>query len=300
MTTRFAKEMSKQINANTYPVQHHHAHLAALLADHAKSKDSNIVCIAIDGVGYGLDGMAWGGEILLGGYHHFERLGQLKYQPMPGGDLCAKYPARMLASILSTFMDESEIIEIFNKNYVKYLKHGFDELHVILKQSKDNGALKTSGLGRLLDSISALLGVCWLRTYEGEPPMRLESFASRDKSKTVTLRLPISQRKEKYILDTSELMLSLIENINTKKENLAYEALQLLGRQLANAACTIADENNIHEIGLVGGSAVNSILLKNIKETINNKKKQFLFYKTIPCGDGGISTGQALVAASEK
>jgi hydrogenase maturation factor HypF (carbamoyltransferase family) len=94
-------------------------------------------------------------------------------------------------------------------------------------------------------------------------------------------------------------MLSLLENINTNNMDLAYKAQEMLGQQLANVACNICDENGVQEIGVVGGSAVNSIVFNQIKTMVKQRKKQFLFYKTIPPGDGGISTGQALVTASK-
>jgi hydrogenase maturation protein HypF len=297
LTTRFAQELADEYKTNSLPVQHHHAHLASLMADNFKPKNAEIVCIAIDGFGYGVDGMAWGGEILVGGYSHFERAGHLKYQPMPGADLCAKYPARMLAAILSTIMSESEITRIFENKFTKYFKHGIDELNIILKQAKNSDGMKTSSLGRLLDSIAAFLDICWLRTYEGEPPMRLEGLAKQGKLSDITLSLPISHNRNAYILDTSEFIRSICENSFLPKQDLAFEAHRILGKTLADVACSVCNENKINEIGLVGGSAVNSLLYKIIKETIIKNNKQFLFYKTVPCGDEGISTGQAVIAS---
>lgn len=298
LTTRYAKELADLYKAQTIPVQHHHAHLASLMADNSLPRDASIVCIAIDGVGYGTDGMAWGGEILLGGYTNFDRVAHLRYQPMPGGDLCAYYPARFLAAILSTVMSDSEISALFEKNYSHYLRHGMDELDVILKQSRTNDALKTSSMGRLLDATSALMNVCALRTYEGEPPMRLEGVARRGKPGKIALRLPFSKQNGKYIIDTSDFMLSLLENIQNKKENITLEAHRVLGITLGELACKISDENGVPTIGLTGGSAVNMLLFKYIKETVERNNKQFLFYRTIPCGDGGTSTGQVAVAST--
>ena len=299
LTTRYAKELADLYKAQPIPVQHHHAHLASLLADNSLPQDASIICIAIDGVGYGTDGMAWGGEILLGEYSNFDRVAHLRYQPMPGGDLCAYYPARFLAAILSTVMSDSEISALFEKTYARYLRHGMDELDVILKQSRTNDALKTSSMGRLLDAIAALMNVCSLRTYEGEPPMRLESVAKGGKHGKVALRLPFSKKNGKYIIDTSDFMLSLLENIqNSREENITFEAHRVLGVTLGDLACRISDENGVQTIGLTGGAAVNTLLFKHIKETVERNNKQFLFYKTVPCGDGGTSTGQVAVAAA--
>lgn len=299
LTTRYAKELADLYKAQTIPVQHHHAHLASLMADNSLPRNASIVCIAIDGVGYGTDGMAWGGEILLGGYSNFDRVAHLRYQPMPGGDLCAYYPARFLAAILSTVMSNSEISFFFESAYSHYLQHGMDELDVILKQSRTDDVLKTSSMGRLLDAVAVLMNVCSLRTYEGEPPMRLEDIAKRGRPGKVSLRLPFSKKNGKYIIDTSDFILSLLENIqNSRKENITFEAHRVLGVTLGDLACRISDENGVPTIGLTGGSTVNTLLFKYIKQTVERNNKQFLFYKTIPCGDGGTSTGQVAVAAA--
>jgi hydrogenase maturation protein HypF len=96
LTTRLAKDLANSYGARTIPVQHHHAHFAALLAENQMPLDTHMIGITIDGVGYGYDGGAWGGELFHGTYGKIERVAHLKSQPMPGGDLCAYYPARML------------------------------------------------------------------------------------------------------------------------------------------------------------------------------------------------------------
>jgi len=300
LTTRVAHELADQYRASTKAIQHHHAHMSSIMIDNGLSQQESIAFIAIDGVGYGTDGMAWGGEIFVGGYHNFRRAAQLKYQPMPGGDICSYYPARMLAAILSSTMSDSEVIDFFNNKYVNYLNKKENELNIILKQAKNDKVLKTSSMGRLLDSIAVLLDICHQRTYEGEPPMKLESIANKGSPHNVTLRLPISQIRDKYVLDTSELMLSIIENMkNYNKFDIAYEAHKILGQTIGNVACSICDEYNLKTIGLGGGSAINYLLSHYIEESIKNNNKNFITYRTIPCGDEGISCGQAASATAK-
>lgn len=300
LTTRLAQELAISLGARTQAVQHHHAHMASIMIDNELSQQDSIVFIAIDGVGYGTDGMAWGGEIFVGNYNEFNRVAQLKYIPMPGGDVCSYYPARMLAATLSTFMSDSEVIEFFNNKYVNYLNKKDNELNVILKQVKNNNIIKTSSMGRLLDSVASLLELCQKRTYEGEPPMRLESAANKGRPDNITLRLPVSQDRDKYILDTSELMSSIIDNINdANKFDIAYEVHKVLGQALGNVACSICDEYGLKTIGLGGGSAINSLLSQHIKKSVDDNIKNFMTYRTIPCGDGGTSSGQAASASSK-
>ena len=100
ITTKFAKELSEQFNVSVFPIQHHYAHILGLMAENKIEEEEQIIGISTDGVGYGDDGNVWGGEILLCTYKGYKRLGHLEYQPMVGGDRCAKFPARMLASII--------------------------------------------------------------------------------------------------------------------------------------------------------------------------------------------------------
>ncbi len=270
LTTRLAQEVAISLGARTQAVQHHHAHMASIMIDNELSQQDSIVFIAIDGVGYGTDGMAWGGEIFVGNYNEFNRVAQLKYIPMPGGDVCSYYPARMLAATLSTFMSDSEVIEFFNNKYVNYLNKKDNELNVILKQVKNNNIIKTSSMGRLLDSVASLLELCQKRTYEGEPPMRLESAANKGRPDNITLRLPVSQDRDKYILDTSELMSSIIDNINdANKFDIAYEVHKVLG-QVFGTACLFwdeySDENNRLE------DLINSCR-RHIKNPLMNNKE---------------------------
>jgi len=298
LTSRYAKEISTGYGAKTIPIQHHHAHMAALMAEHFIKNDTNIVCITIDGVGYGTDGMAWGGEILLGSYSSFQRVAHLQYQPMPGGDVCAYYPARFLASILSTVMNDSEIFQIFEKRYMKYLRFGENELSILLKQSKSPNIIYSSSMGRLLDAVAVMLDVCGYRTYEGEPPIRLESIAKLGKPSSISLRLPVEKEHGKYIINTSDFILSIIENIkNYKKQDLAYEIHRVLGETIGEVACQVCDEYGISLVGLSGGSAVNDLLVKYIKQTINKNNKKLIQHKILPPGDGCISVGQAIVAS---
>jgi hydrogenase maturation protein HypF len=299
LTTRYAHELATEYGAHAIPIQHHHAHMTSLMVDHGLGKEEDIAFIAIDGVGYGTDGMAWGGEIFIGGYKDYKRVAHLKYQPMPGGDACAYYPARMLAATLSSIMSDSEVIDFFSNKYINYLNNKNEELNIILKQVKNNRVLKTSSMGRLLDTIAVLLEICGKRTYEGEPPMRLESIANAGHPRNITLRLPLSQREGKIILDTSEFIRSIIEKMNSNsKYDIAYEAHSILGRTLGSVACSICDEYGLKTIGLGGGSAINSLLSHEIQESIEQNNKNFLTYRSIPCGDGGTSCGQAISASA--
>jgi len=298
-TSRLAKKLSDELNTRSITVQHHHAHLAALMAENNLPKNEEILAITIDGVGLGDDASSWGGEILLGNYQSYRRVAHLKPQPMPGGDLCAYYPARMLAAILSSVLNKDEIIALFNKGFVSYLRYGLDELDVLLKECNSNSVHRTSSMGRLLDAISFLLGAASYRTYEGEPPMKLEALANSGEPGKVEIDLTTYENNGKIIFNTSDFLLTILEKIETnKKSDIAYEVHKTLATKLAEVACEIGEKEGVSTIGLTGGSAVNSLLFSYIKKIINQNNKNFIFHKIYPSGDGCISVGQAAVASN--
>ncbi len=297
-TTRFAKDMANMYNAKAIPVQHHHAHIAALLAENNLPVDSKIICLTIDGVGYGYDGNAWGGEIFYGGYNKIERVAHLKSQPMPGGDLCAYYPSRMLASILSDVLSNDEIFKLYRYKYARHLRHGLNELEIILKQAKDPNTIKTSSLGRVLDAIAAALEICHIRTYEGEPPMRLESLANLGNQNSVNLDLKVDLINNQYVFDTSKLLFDILEKVKTNKPaDIAYASHKAIASSLATIACELSERYSTPYVGLTGGCAINAILFKHIKNIVENKNKKLLIHTNYPCGDGCISLGQSVVAS---
>ncbi|MHA1535702.1 MAG: carbamoyltransferase HypF, partial [Promethearchaeota archaeon] len=134
-TTKLAQELSTKNNIKTYKIQHHFAHTLSLMAENNVKQDEKIVGISVDGVGYGDDGNVWGGEILLSGYNGYERLGQLQYQPMIGGDRCTKFPARMAASIILNSLERGESTRIFERiKLEKDLEYENVELNAVISQ----------------------------------------------------------------------------------------------------------------------------------------------------------------------
>jgi hydrogenase maturation protein HypF len=288
-TTFLARRLSEENDWAMVQVQHHYAHAAALMAEHHVDK---IVAVCCDGYGYGLDGKAWGGEIIFGSLNppEFKRLGHLEEQPLLGGDMAAKYPLRMAAGILFNRVDvEGWLLE--NSGHLPY---GEREAHLILSQlRRGDFKLKTTSCGRVLDAISAILGVCYERTYEGEPAMKLESAAVNGKD--VLMSEPIIRGN---ILDTTSLVASIFEVRNKfSRRDLAYSAHLYLAKGLAELAVEKAFEENVKNIGFTGGVAHNQIISETMREIIESMGLKFMVHKHAPPGDGGISFGQATVAA---
>jgi len=288
-TTRLARKLSNEFECEVVPVQHHYAHIASLLCEHNVQE---MVGIACDGFGYGSDGSAWGGEILYCNTHDFERLGHLQEQPMIGGDLATRNPIRMAAGILYSTMDIEDWL--FSKS--EYFPHGKREIEIVIKQLRKKSAIKTTSCGRILDAISAILGVCCERTYEGEPAIKLESAAVNGKDV-----LDLEPRIEGRILNTTTLAQSIFsERDKHLVSDLAYSAQAYLAKGLAQLAVNEAERLNINDIGFSGGVAYNEHITLTIRKEVEKSGLTFLVHERVPAGDGCIALGQALVATHFK
>jgi len=289
-TTTLAHALGKQLNCPVIPIQHHHAHIAALMAEH---DIDNMIGIACDGFGYGIDGQAWGGEILHCDTKGFKRLAHLQEQPMLGGDLATRYPIRMAAGILYQVID----IEDWLLANSTVLPHGRAEAELILAQlEKGDVQTKTTSCGRILDTIALILGVCNERTYEGEPAMKLESAAIKGKDV-----LKLAPRFEGNTLNTTWLIKEMFEQRNKfPPANLACSAQLYLARGLAQLATQEAAHLGIRNIGFSGGVAYNQSITAAIKEIIEENKLNFFVHEKLPAGDGCISLGQAHAACAQK
>ena len=288
-TTKLAQELGSKLECPVVQVQHHHAHTAALMAEWNVDEIVGITC---DGFGYGSDGTAWGGEVLYCNREGFRRVGHLESQPMVGGDLATYYPLRMAAGILHRKMDVTEWL--LSKS--RYLPHNKREAEVILKQLEKGSTPETTSCGRVLDAISALLGICYERTYEGEPAMKLESAALEGKD-----LLNLAPRFNGKVLDTT----FLVHEIFTKKDSfsvadLACSAQSYLARGLAELAVREAERLNVKHVGFSGGVAYNEYITLTIRKAVEKEGFRFLVHHKIPAGDGGTSFGQAIVAGFQK
>ena len=286
-TTRLVQELAEKNGWQLIQVQHHHAHVAALMMEHAVDE---LVGIACDGYGYGVDGSAWGGEILLCTREstEFKRLAHLERQPLLGGDVATRYPLRIAAGILG----KKANVEPWLMQKSQHLPHGKTEAKLILNQLRRGvGATETTSCGRVLDAVAAVLGVCFERTYEGEPAMKLESAAIKGKD-----ALNIKPVLDGDVLDTTQMFLAVFENLGKASvADLAYSAHAYLARGLASLAVEKALENGVKAVGFSGGAACNQILAGIMRRTVEAAGLKFLVHNAVPPGDGGVSFGQAAV-----
>ena len=288
-TTILAKEMADEEDLPLVQVQHHHAHAVALMAEHGLDEITGIVC---DGYGYGSNGEAWGGEVLFCTHKsaEFKRLGHLEAQPMLGGDLASRYPVRVAAGMLDKAGVNVEEWLIKNSQHLPY---GETEVKLILNQlNKGTRAIETTSCGRVLDAVAAVLGICFERSYEGEPAMKLESAALAGKD-----ILGLKPQVKGDVLNTSCLIREISDNLGRGSvADLAYSAHAYLAKGLAFLAVEKSKVHGIKNVGFSGGAACNQILAQLMRGTVEHAGLRFFVPEAVPAGDGGVSFGQVVVA----
>ena len=336
-TTQLAKEYAEKYDCPLIQVQHHHAHGVSLINDHVLNKTDldektsaemeisqdyeksellenpgEMIIIASDGVGYGDDGGAWGGEILYTDIKSYKRMASLMPQKMPGGDLCTKYPARMLAAILSNpnsdyerdKYGEENVQELMERNYLDAFPHGKMEIASLFKQIERNlnVGINTS-TGRCLDSIAAALNICHERSYEGEAPMKLESAAfnylkMNDSDKLNDYPIIIKDHNDRRVLDTTAILRYVIDKLEEGEDigRIAAAGQEAVSIGLAKIAIEAARDCGIDTVGVTGGTFYNEAITAHIKDCIENAGLKFIQHTNSCPGDGSVSLGQAIVA----
>lgn len=287
LTTKKAEEMS----GKDLPVQHHVAHLGSLLAEYGLDECLGII---MDGVGYGKDGDIWGGEIIEASGGEYNRRGGLSGAYMPGGDLATEFPERMILGILYPLVERGEMTDLEEFLGSKDLELSLSDGERSAVFSQLRGGLNTPGTtstGRFLDAVSALLGICTHRNYEGEPAMKLEAAARGEEFHP--FELPYTEEGK---LDQSLILLHLIDMIGSLPAGeIAATAQWAIAEGMVRSAIAIADLEKYEFIGLSGGVANNGSISARIRKRVEEAGFEFVGNRKVPPGDGGIALGQLKV-----
>jgi hydrogenase maturation protein HypF len=302
LATKYAQELDEP-GMKLIPVQHHHAHIASCLADNGV--ESPVIGVAFDGTGMGADGNVWGGEFLVADYRSFNRVGHLEYLPLPGGAAAIKRPYRTAIGYILTLLGENAL-----SSDLPVIRETDDmEVEIIKRQieRKINSPLSSS-MGRLFDAISALLGIRGKIDYEGQAAVELE-MAAHSSVIAGELDEAIFDIKESYpyrivedkgmkIVHLRELLSGVIEDLHqdVSKGTIAVKFHNTVA-QMTNEMChLIADDTGINQVALSGGVFQNRLLLRKTVSLLESSRFQVLTHRQVPCNDGGISLGQAVIA----
>ena len=297
MTSHLGGMISQELDVELVKSQHHHAHIVSVAAEHGVDPEEEILGLALDGAGYGQNGAIWGGEVLKTTFKDYERVGHLEEIPMPGGDLCSYYPYRMLISALTKVISDDEIRDITGNHVIKALPHGKTEQDVILKQARQRDVSVTSSTGRILDSVSALLELCDYRNYEGEPAMRLETFASKGDPNKVNYSIEITEIDNKMILKTANMLFNsiLFKNMHNYQD-IASFSQKYLCDGFSEMVRRESERTGIDKVGLSGGVLVNEYIRNRITDNLEKMGMVVLNQCLVSPGDGGSALGQACIA----
>jgi len=292
-TTKFAKEL-KTHNSSliTVPIQHHHAHIASCMAEnHIREK---VIGIAWDGTGYGTDGAIWGGEFLIADYKEFERAGHFRYVPLPGGDKAIREPYRIaLSHLYDTYgMD-------FLKLNIPFTKQNKDKTKIILKMMDNRiNTVETSSAGRLFDAVSSIINGIDAVTFEGEAAVRLEMMTDKSVKDSYGYHLSAISYQP-LIIDTRILIQGIVNDLLNGVDHTIISAKfhNTLSEIIAEVCKKIKIDTGIDKVVLSGGCFQNIFLLDRTLNKLNPEFKVFI-HKNVPTNDGGISLGQAVIAAN--
>ncbi len=288
LSTRIAKELGLQ---QLLVVQHHHAHIAAVAAEHGIT--TPVLGIAFDGTGAGDDGTSWGAEFLVADLRGYRRVGHFRPAPLPGGDLATRAPWRAALGYLSLAPEHAAAFA-----------HAFagvapTELTVAQRQvDRRINAPLASSMGRLFDAASAILGRRGHASYEGQAAMELESLAG-DRPGSV-YACPVSERSGRPVLDPLPLLARLGDALRGGADpaKLAADFHESIAAATAGLAERLAGSEGLDTVALGGGSFQNARLLSALTARLERSGLRVLVPRRLPPNDGAVSYGQAAIAAA--
>ena len=283
-------------------VQHHHAHIASVLAEHGLQ--GPVIGIAADGTGYGTDGAMWGCEIMKADLLEFERLAHLDYMPLPGGEQAVHQPWRMAAGYLAqTYGDAFRDIDI---PFVRQLHHAKWR---VLEQmiAKHINCPPTSSLGRLFDAVAALIGLRSEVLYEGQAAIELEKLARQHVGKTYKEQSDIYPFTIKWrdqmpaTLDVTPMFRAIVSNMQhgVTTSQIADRFHRSIAELLTIVCSGAREQTGLHAVALSGGVFQNQLLLEQLVKRLEAMAFQVYMNRRVPPNDGGISLGQIAVAAAQ-
>jgi len=281
---------TKYAGTKSAGAQHHHAHIASCMAENGINE--KVIGVAFDGMGMGLNGKIWGAEFLIADYHNFKRFAHLKEIPLPGGDKASKEPWRMAVSYL---------YHTFGRSFLKFKKMPLlkeiplKDINMIISMiEKEINCPNAVSMGRLFDAVSALLGICYKNSYEGEAAAELEYAIQKPTNKSY--KFEIIKDDGSIIIDPTKMVQELV------KELLVPDISAKFHNTIVNMIFSICknarEQTGLNKVCLSGGCFQNKYLTEKTVKVLSNAKFEVYIHSLVPANDGGISLGQAAIAES--
>lgn len=307
LSSQWAREQARRCNLPLVEVQHHHAHIASVMAEAIAAgqltTDARVLGIAFDGTGAGTDGTIWGGEFLVASLGGFERAAHLRTWALPGGAASVRDARRNAFTLLS----ELGLLE--HPGAARLLGSLDEQTRSVTATMIEHGinSPRTSSMGRLFDAAAAILGICDKATYEGEPAIELEAaawraFSSESACPTgnmVSFSVTESSRPDDcHVLNSRPLFEALLEGIRTgvPAGKLALDFHVTIARSSARIAREICAREGLDTVALSGGVFMNRLLLQLLTRELKSMGLTVLIPRSVPVNDGCIAYGQAAIA----
>jgi hydrogenase maturation protein HypF len=293
LSTRYALKRAEDDGLVLDQIQHHHAHIAACMAENNIKGEEPVIGIAFDGTGYGEDGLIWGGEFLIADYRQFSRAYHLKYYPLPGGDRSTRKPARIaLAYLWEAGIEWNEDLPLTDALCA-------DDRTVLKSQLEHKiNTPYTSSMGRLFDAVASLTGVRHQINYEAQAAIEFEALVDpSEKSRYPFVIIP--GNNQPGLIDFAPVLEGIILDI------LSHTPTQIISARFHNTIAEIVLETSkyirnqigINKVVLSGGVWQNMTLLSQSLELLKTDRFEVYTHRQVPTNDGGIALGQAAVAA---
>ncbi|MDZ8026544.1 MAG: carbamoyltransferase HypF [Nostoc sp. DedQUE11] len=307
LSSKVGKEFADINKIKINPVQHHHAHIAACMAENNIPLDSPpVLGIALDGLGYGEDGTLWGGEFLLADYRRFKRLATFKPVAMIGGEQAIYQPWRnTYAQLIAANLWDDCQEEYADLEIIKFLKSKPIKLLNQLIE-KDINSPPASSVGRLFDAVAAAIGIyrdeC---SYEGQAAIAMEALVnvkSLNNDKEILIYpFKFSFLDSIYCIDPRPMWQALLEDLlqQIPQAVIATKFHKGLANAIVEMVKHLCQENVIHQVVLTGGVFQNCVLLEQVSQSLETLGRKVLTHSLVPANDGGLSLGQAVITAAK-
>ena len=288
LATRYALDRADRENLPAIGIQHHHAHIAACMADNGLNGTRAVIGAAFDGTGYGKDGAIWGGEFFVADYANYERKLHLKYFPLPGGDAAIKHPARTALALLWSCGLE------WDEDLAPVREMSLEERNIMHTQLEHGlNSSQTSSMGRLFDAAAALAGVRQKVNYEAQAAIEFEAALEKTESSTYEFEI------HEDVVDARPVITALLADM---RRGIAVSIISArfhngVSNMVRRVCKEIRSETGLKEIALSGGVWQNMALLGQSVRGLEEDGFEVYIHRQTPTNDGGISLGQALVGA---
>ena len=293
LSTRYALRYAAEQGLKTVPVQHHHAHIASCLAENAF--EGTVIGVAFDGTGYGADGNLWGGEFLLCDSRESRRAAHLENIPMPGAAAAIRKPYRMALGYLDMLLGTGMSLE----GLPVLSRLPAAEVRIIRKQmEKGFNSPLTSSAGRLFDAVSALAGVRGEINYQAQAAIELGMLAPDDVTRLKPYPFSLVQEEEVAIIKLKDLISAVVADV---REGIPASIVsgrfhRTVARIIVETCHLISERDGLKSVALSGGVFQNRLLFNLVVSGLEEDGFQVLTHHLVPCNDGGIALGQAVIA----